>query len=110
MKSLERVRKREGRCYELAWRVMCDEPGADHFTLVHGCAGPNLIGHAWIDLNDGHVYDPVRNEYVLAADYAAFMGGAVTDHRYTRLEAMTVSAAAGHYGPWHATVFLSIER
>jgi len=62
---------------------MCDEPDAG-FTLVHGRVGPNMIGHAWIDLNDGRVYDPVRDEYVVAKDYAAFMGGAVADHRYTQ--------------------------
>ncbi len=36
MKSLSRVRKRKGRCYELAFKVMLKEPGAEQFTLIHG--------------------------------------------------------------------------
>jgi hypothetical protein len=50
-----------------------------------------MVEHAWIDLNNGRVYDPVRDEYVVAKDYAAFMGGAVADHRYTRRQAMAAS-------------------
>jgi hypothetical protein len=100
MKSLARVRKRNGRCYELAFRVMLDEPGADGFTLIHGRVGPAMIGHAWIDLNDGRVYDPVRDSYVQGEGYAAFMGGAVVEQRYTKHEAMQASLDARHYGPW----------
>jgi hypothetical protein len=59
-----------------------------------------LIGHAWIDLNDGRIYDPVLDEYTSGTGYAGRMGGAITDRRYTQREAMTISAAARHYGPW----------
>src|SRR5262249_56703071 len=38
MKSLSRVRKRWKRCYELAWRVMIEEPGSERVRLVHGWA------------------------------------------------------------------------
>jgi hypothetical protein len=36
MKTLKRVRKTGGRCYELAGKIMLNEPGAERFTLVHG--------------------------------------------------------------------------
>lgn len=65
MKAIARVRKRQGRCYELAGRVMMNEQNAEQLTLIHGRAsqlenGP-LIDHAWIIRADGGVYDPVLN-------------------------------------------------
>jgi hypothetical protein len=45
MKSLKGIRKRHrrgyGRCFELAFKAIHEEPGADrHFTLVHGTVAP----------------------------------------------------------------------
>jgi hypothetical protein len=45
MKSLQRIKRRHGRCYELAARAITEEPGAEQFTLVHGTAAL-LIGEA----------------------------------------------------------------
>ena len=62
MKSLVRARRREGRCYELAWRAQYSEAAAG-FLLVHGkCNAENgsRIGHAWLlDPNTSRLYDPV---------------------------------------------------
>jgi hypothetical protein len=50
MKTLQRIRKRQGRCYELAGRVMLNEDGSETFTLVHGVVSSGFawwrIGHA----------------------------------------------------------------
>jgi hypothetical protein len=73
MQALKRVRKRKGRCYELALKVMLDEPGAKCFTLVHGrVRGPDgrLTGRAWILVDGGRVYDPVLDRYFEPAVYA----------------------------------------
>jgi hypothetical protein len=82
------------------------EPGAERFTLVHGrvrqmkgCG--DWIDHAWIDLNDGRVYDVVHDEYIPADEYAASCG-AVADRRYSREAAMRrIMMRRGHAGPWH---------
>jgi hypothetical protein len=66
MESLKRIRKRHHRCYELALKVMLDEPEADRFTLVHGTyvvGGVLRTGHAWIELDDGRIYDVVSDNY-----------------------------------------------
>jgi hypothetical protein len=58
MECLKRIRYRAGRCYELAYRVMLREPGAQAFSLVHGRISQvkgckdTLIDHAWIELGD----------------------------------------------------------
>jgi hypothetical protein len=67
MESLKRIPKRSRRCYELAAIVMMCEPGAERFTLVHGRTGLRggdipLRKHAWIELNDGQIYDPVLDQ------------------------------------------------
>jgi hypothetical protein len=54
MKSLARFRKRQGRCYELAFLVMLRESAAEQFTLVHGHVKPvpdinQSIDHAWME-------------------------------------------------------------
>lgn len=69
-------------------------------TLVHGrIAGPNhvSIAHAWIDLNNGTVYDPVLSRYMPTADY---LKHAVVEHRYSKLEATRMVARFGHCGGW----------
>jgi hypothetical protein len=54
MKTLKRIRNRQGRCYELAGRVMLYEEGSEAFTLVHGTIENGFAGrfieHAWIEL------------------------------------------------------------
>jgi hypothetical protein len=103
MKSLKRVRKRGGRCYELALKIMLYEPGAELFTLVHGRLdrpwSDGNAHHAWIELNDGRVYCTTWKKYEPADGYAR-RWGAVADRRYTKAEAVKLMLASGHYGPW----------
>jgi hypothetical protein len=108
MECLKRVRKRAGRCYELAGRVMLYEPGADGFTLVHGHLCPQVkvdphraYAHAWIELPNGTIYDPVLDQYIPVAVYAASWG-AVAEARYTQKKAVTLMTGRGDFGPWHA--------
>jgi hypothetical protein len=85
------------------------EPGAEKFALVHGrvCqlkgghADPDLvIGHAWIETEDGTIYDPVLDQYTRWGEYAAERG-AVIERRYTHAEAMETLLKFRHFGPWH---------
>jgi hypothetical protein len=103
MKTLQRVRKRQGRCYELAGRVMLNEKGSEAFTLVHGVLDLSRLGlssaydHAWIELADGRVYDPNLHEYMPKAEYYDRYKPSRCQ-RYTRLEAAKLMSR--HYGPW----------
>ena len=103
MRGLARIRKRDGRCYELALKAMLLEPEADRWTLVHGRVWRGipgeLIDHAWIELDDGRVYDPVKNTYMPGRQYR-LMRKVVEVRRYTKQEAMALCAEAKHYGPW----------
>jgi hypothetical protein len=105
MKCIQRFRNRDGRCYELAHLVMQRAPGAERFSLVHGRVAQIkgnkdvLIPHAWIELNDGRMYDPVKDKYLPVDEYAA-VRHAVVERRYSRDEAMRMAATQGHWGPW----------
>jgi len=130
MKSLARIRKRQGRCYELAAIAMLRESDSDRWKLVHGrlSLGIMLSGvdhpadvfdltwerarpeqrtnllygwldHAWVELDDGRVYDSTLNDYWRADHYLA-RWGAVVDHRYTRAEMIRLYNVARHTGPW----------
>jgi hypothetical protein len=103
MESLRRVRNRAGRCYELAWKVMIDEPGSDQFQLVHGWLTlpqfPQLYGHAWIVLPGDRIYDPVMNRYFTHEEYAAKFNAAV-ERSYSRQEAFEALRHYHHFGPW----------
>jgi hypothetical protein len=106
MKSLARIKKRQGRCWELAMMAMMREPEADRFTLVHGSIllawqteTDARIRHAWIELSDGRIYDPVKDSYEPAEQYMT-KNRALVEHRYSRVEAARVCTEAKHSGPW----------
>jgi hypothetical protein len=95
MESLKRVRKRQKRCYELAWRAMDEEPGAEKFTLCHGIGPRHLrVPHAWIETGDGRVYDPVDNAYTPIEDYTG-----VAEHRYSHREALRLGCCQSPLWP-----------
>jgi hypothetical protein len=104
MKTLKRIRDRQGRCYELAGRVMLFEEGSETFTLVHGVLDLSFLGlssdyaHAWIELPDHTVYDPNLHKYMPASEYYSRYKPSQCQ-RYTRLEAAKLMVRF-HYGPW----------
>jgi hypothetical protein len=82
---------------------MQDEPGADRFTLIHGREGQFGLPHAWIEIGDGRVYDPVHDQYVATDEY---MQSAEIERRYTQAEARRMMLEANHSGPWHVAPIL----
>jgi hypothetical protein len=104
MKTLNRIRNRQGRCYELAGLAMLIEEGSEAFTLVHGILDLSFLGlssayaHAWIELPDGRVYDPNMHSYMPKAEYYSRYKPRRCQ-RYTRLE-MAKLAVRHHWGPW----------
>jgi hypothetical protein len=103
MKTLRRVRNRQGRCYELAFKIMLNEPGAERFTLIHGRLTRVWDGayrHAWIETGNGGVYDPVLDKTMPMDEYVRLVGP-VVERRYTRVEMCCEVGTAKHTGPWH---------
>lgn len=65
---IKRIRKRVGRCYELAMRGCMQAP---EWELIHGecdvCSG-GRIGHAWLEF-DGEAYCPVLDKVMPAGEF-----------------------------------------
>jgi hypothetical protein len=100
MKSLKRIRNRKHRCYELCIKVMFEEPGAEKFRLAHGRLYGGL-GHAWIELPGGRIYDAVKDRYFESlADFRNNQPGAIVDYRYTQKQMAKQMLKHGHMGPW----------
>lgn len=104
MKSLARVRSRRHRCYELTFKAMLKEPGAEKFTLVHGYVhiDGQPVAHAWIETGDGMIYDTLLDRHIAWADYAAERD-AVIERRYDRMEAVRMVRDTKNHGPWHTS-------
>jgi hypothetical protein len=105
MKSLRRVRSRLHRCYRLAFKAVCEEPGAEKFALVHGYIriDGHALGHAWVDTGDGRVYDTRLDRHIAWDEYEA-EHGAVIERRYPRMAALQMMLDNRSYGPWHTSV------
>jgi len=110
METLRNIRKRHGRCYELAWKAVLEEPASARLRLVHGwCTAPlpgrkhyqpaMIYGHAWVLLPNGTVYDVVKNVYFSAHDYAVKYR-AIVGRVYTRKQAAKACLRHKHLGPW----------
>jgi hypothetical protein len=67
MECLKQITERQGQCFKLSLLCMLNEPGAECFSLVHGRVGS--IAHAWVNLNDGRIYDVVLDSYFWTAEY-----------------------------------------
>jgi hypothetical protein len=96
--SLQRHRRRGGRCYELAFSGILND---GTWSLVHGqVSGPNGVpmGHAWLE-RDGQVYDPVLNRQLPLLEYRDRYG-AVCEAQYSQREAAERMLEARHSGPW----------
>lgn len=91
-----------GKCYKHAALVAMLNPGT---RLVHGVLHPEFgpragttFAHAWVDLEDGRVFDPVTQKaYAKDAYYAAFR--AEERESYTEHVGRALGLV-GHWGPW----------
>ena len=116
------------RCYDQAARyVALDvEPGSREATLVHGTIrvggvtmqvggtgplddppgevriGGADIGHAWVELPGGKVFDGVQGRFYDRDSYYQKMG-ARAEHKYTEDEARRMLLKTMNFGPWERT-------
>lgn len=95
---------RTSRCYELASSAMIRlaPRGA---TLVHGSIYnpdfpvPGRMGHAWIELPDGAVWEPVFGiiyEPLAWLEYAS----PEIERAFTYDDVLHLTLSSGHHGPW----------
>jgi hypothetical protein len=99
-----RARSREGRCYELSYKIhwRAEEIGRD-LLMVHGTdRGRNgRIDHAWLlDEEGGMVYDSTFDRWYPVDFYLSYFP-IIEERRYTRKEAVMAMLDTGHSCPWH---------
>jgi len=87
-----------GTCYEDAWRFLIKEEEGE---LIHGTVESlgRRIGHAWIELPTGFIWEPESRQFIKKADFQA-MAKPQEEHRYTVDEAAIMLARVGKHGPW----------
>jgi hypothetical protein len=91
-------RKRQGRCYELAYNYLMESDDAAQWTLVHGEVGNPAFGHAWLERHDT-VYDAVSDMVFVKSEFATRFRATVSA-TYSKLEAARCALASKHSGPW----------
>ena len=100
---------RRKRCYELACHALIFGSAPADAKLVHGTIdggyvdGPGRIGHAWLRLADGRIWEPISakvygQEWMVWAD-------ALPERVYTRHEARLAVVRFEHYGRWHESPY-----
>ena len=90
---------RLGRCYELAGKYVGMHPGS---TLVHGSIqgfGNPRIGHAWVKLSNGSVWEPITNSVFPKEVFDSFFN-AQELVSYSRSDVADKTEGFGHWGPW----------
>lgn len=96
---------RRHRCYELAGYALLFGSAPADAKLVHGTVGrtesadADRIGHAWLLLADGRVWEPTSAR-IYPSEWLAW-AGARTERIYTRREAQLAVIRHEHYGRWH---------
>lgn len=102
--------ERISRCYELAGFALLCGTAPTGSTLIHGTMkgthpGARRIGHAWLRLPDGRIWEPIYAE--IWADYAAWQkyADAKVERRYSAKRARTVIFYFDHWGRWHESRF-----
>jgi hypothetical protein len=100
---LRRVRKRLGRCYELAFQMVFENADDMGLLLVHGRACfitdiREALPHAWVVWGD-RVYDPVLDIWMPEAAHE-HDHDAVAEAVYSKMQAVRLLTLTRCYGPW----------
>lgn len=100
------IRKRVGRCYELAYK---GQAKASEWILVHGYVNGELgrIDHAWLEC-ENQIYDAVKDE-VYSVEIYTKKFNAVAVLRYDPKSAALNVVESGHSGPWDYRFCLTLS-
>lgn len=100
--------QRIGRCYELAGHAVLSRSVPEGTMLVHGSwHGPyatRRIGHAWLVLPDGNIWEPITMEVFTPDDFFAWTN-AIAEVEYDWTEAAYNAVEFESYGRWHESEF-----
>lgn len=92
-------KKRLGRCYELAGRFAMNNEGT---ALVHGSIegfGNPRIGHAWVELENGKIWEPATGQEWDGDAFAGFFNPKL-DEYYEHEELLKQVLRQKNWGPW----------
>jgi GNAT superfamily N-acetyltransferase len=95
------------RCYELAASALF--AGAPEGSVlvhgsIHGYGAPRRIGHAWLNLPDGTVWEPITAKVYDKDAWTAY-ARAREERVYTKDQAAKELIGSGHYGRWHESEY-----
>ena len=92
------VNNAAGTCYEDAWRFLIKEEEGE---LIHGTVESlgRRIGHAWVELPTGFIWEPETRQFLKKADFEA-IAKPQEEARYSVTEAAIMLARVGKHGPW----------
>ncbi len=92
--------KRNGRCYELAWRHVTDSgEGILIHVLVWNSKLEIMMGHALIETTTGFILEPESGHYFIKKTlYAKYKIREL--QRYTPEKSRACALKYGTYGPW----------
>lgn len=116
--SLAAMKKRQGRCYELAGRKMALPTSEDSDkveelgepVLVHGSVQPfgsNVfprIAHAWIEYENGMIWEPISDSYIEMAMFIRTRTPAYEVVYLAEGVRMKISESK-HWGPWKEPLY-----
>ena len=91
------------RCYELAANALfAGAPEGSELVhgSIHGYGAPRRIGHAWLNLPDGTVWEPITAKVYDKDAWTAY-ARAREERVYTKDQAAKELIGSGHYGRWH---------
>jgi hypothetical protein len=100
--------QRSGRCYELCAIAVAFGTAGPDSVLVHGTIhGPDddmeRIGHAWVLLGNGMVWEPLTmNLYISEANWTEF-AAAIPERKYGPGRVRRLLKETDNFGPWHET-------
>lgn len=100
----ETLEQRLTRCYELAGYAIALGTVPEGTVLVHGTMharsrNAQRIGHAWLELPDETVWEPILREIWWADIWEVFARPA-SQRRYTRDQTRSAIIRWQHWGPW----------
>jgi hypothetical protein len=100
----KRVKKRDGRCFELALREIMYNEEFSAWKLVHGVTcPPHDLSHAWLE-SDAEAWDPNRNEFFTKQAYHELIKPKCFV-AYSMEEACREVVKNGHSGPWDDEIY-----
>lgn len=91
------------RCYELAFSgLMMGAPEGSFLVhgSMHGPDAPQRIGHAWLLLPGGLIWEPITALVQDRDEWYAY-ARAREERTYSKLQAARASVTHGDYGRWH---------